>query len=67
MRSNLDTRQFFASGILQLMDSLHQRLCRRFLFFGGLCIPGSAVKDFCATIEGGDVVFQRVGALLADI
>jgi hypothetical protein len=66
MRSNLNTRQFFASGILQLMDALHQRIYRRFFFFGGFCIPGSAPKNFCATIKGCGVVFLRVRAFLAD-
>jgi hypothetical protein len=64
---DLDTQQFLASGILQLMDTLHQRFCRHFLFFGGLCILGLAAKDFCAAVKGGDVIFQQVGALLADV
>jgi hypothetical protein len=63
----LNTRQFFASGILQLVIALHQGICRRFFLFGGFYILGSAPKDFCATIKGRDVVFLRVGAFLADV
>jgi hypothetical protein len=63
----LDTQQFFTTSILELVDTGHQRLCRRFLFVGGLGVPGSAAKNFGTTVKGGDVIFQRVGTLLADV
>ena len=55
------------AGILELMDALHQRFCRRFLFVGSFCIPGAAAEDFLVAVKRGNVVFQRVGAFLMDI
>jgi hypothetical protein len=49
------------------MNTRHQRLCRLYLFFGGLCVLGAALKNFGTSIERSYVVLHRVGAFFVHI
>jgi hypothetical protein len=64
---NLDTRQFFAVGVLQFVYALHQSIGSRSFFGSGFSVPRSAPEDFCGTIKGSNIVFLRVFVLLLDV
>lgn len=49
------------------MNTGHQRLCCRFLFFSGLRVLGSAAKNFGTSVERRNVILHRVGAFFANI
>jgi hypothetical protein len=49
------------------MDASHQGLCRHLFFFGSLCVPGAAAKNFFGAIERRDVVFSASMVLLLNV
>ena len=67
MSSDLNTRQFFTAGVLELVDALHQGFSFRFFLGSGFCVPGSAPKDLCGTIKGSDAILLVADVFFLDV